>query len=127
MDYQDWLRFFGGSHSAGDYFLDLSRRAKERYPGSKWDQATPYTNPLAVSDDVANRYIFMARDFPIIGDWLKAADSYRAAEDYMRHRGMNWSDVEYPALWNPRGGTGIGRAAYSTVSFVSSNVSRLYH
>lgn len=56
------------------------------------------------------------------GAALEARDRMGYYDDYLRNRGMTWSDVKYPFMLN----TGMERVGSSTLGFVSSNVTRLY-
>lgn len=58
---------------------------------------------------------------PVLGDFERSYDNYRYYDDYLRNRGMSWSDVKYPTRLN----AGLS-SAYGTLNFVSKNVMRLY-
>lgn len=66
-----------------------------------------------------NQAQYFATGLPIIGDILHSADNYRYISDYLDNRGMSWSDVKYPSRIP-------GQSYGSVLSFVSSNIERLY-
>lgn len=55
-----------------------------------------------------------ARSLPIIGGLFQAGDNANRMEDYMRNRGLSWSDVRYNGT--PFGSTYGGGLANATVS-----------
>lgn len=55
-----------------------------------------------------------------VGAYYEARDSMKWMDDYVSNRGLSYSDIKYPAL--TRGYRAIGAG----VSFVSSNIKRLY-
>lgn len=66
-----------------------------------------------------NQANYFASGLPVVGGLFSTVDNYRYYSDYMRNRGLSWADAKYPARMAV-GGYG------STVSFVSSNIKRLY-
>lgn len=64
---------------------------------------------------------YWAHGIPVIGDFLKAKDQWNHDTDYLRNRGLNWSDVKYTGM-NSSAYTGISRG----YSFVSDNIRHLY-
>ena len=56
---------------------------------------------------------------PGIGPIIKAQDNWNYINDYMENRGLSWSDVKYPSRLGNSGAGGV-------VSFVSSNIEKLY-
>ncbi len=70
----------------------------------------------------ANRFQSMVSDIPVIGDVLQWQQSNEKMQDYLDNRGLEWSDVKYPALQ----GLGVGSVVRSANSFVSKNIEKLY-
>ena len=66
---------------------------------------------------------YMARSMltgvPVLGDFLKAQDRMAYMDDYLRNRGLNYNDIRYPTLT-------MGGSMGGMVSYVSSNIRRLY-
>lgn len=89
-----------------------------KYNGRKmhWD-SKPW-NPTVLSQGDSNRAKYMLADVPVLGDMIRAGDSYRAMNDYLRNRGLSWSDVKYP---------GIERGAGVTSGLVSPAMSTAFH
>lgn len=66
-----------------------------------------------------NQAQFFASGLPIVGDVLRSYDNYRYYDDYMKNRGLSWSDVKYPSR--------ISSQSYgSMINFVSKNIDKLY-
>lgn len=65
---------------------------------------------------------------PIVGDFYRASDQQRYYNDYLRNRGMSWSDVKYPSLLGGQNAIGASvSAGYSVAGMaVSRNLLRLY-
>lgn len=63
---------------------------------------------------------YLGANMPVVGDIVRAQDNWNYWSDYLENRGMSWSDVLYPSRLS---GAGSG---YGAVSFVSSNIERLY-
>lgn len=60
---------------------------------------------------------------PVVGGFIHSEDNWNYMNDYLRNRGMDWSDVKYPSRLpsvNPLGGL------QGMLSFVSSNIENLY-
>ena len=70
----------------------------------------------------ANRFQSMVSDIPVIGDVLQWQQSNQKMQDYLDNRGLDWSDMKYPALQ----GLGVGSVVRSANSFVSKNIEKLY-
>ncbi len=70
----------------------------------------------------ANRAQSMLSDVPVIGDVLQWQQKNEQMQDYLDNRGLDWSDMKYPALQ----GLGAGRMVRSVNSFVSKNIDSLY-
>nr|WCR62148.1 MAG: hypothetical protein [Smacoviridae sp.] len=87
-----------------------------------WD---PILDVMGIDEDDRKQIIADNSGLPIIGDIWKAMDQHKQNADYMENRGIDWSDVKYPALVN----TG-SNYAYNVInrgtSFVSDNVKSLY-
>lgn len=71
----------------------------------------------------ANRAQSMLSDVPVIGDVLQWQQSQEKMQDYLDNRGMDWSDLKYPALQTQ---LGLGSVVRSANSFVSKNIEKLY-
>lgn len=74
------------------------------------------------ADTVSNWFAqanYLASGLPVVGGIFTTVDNHRYYDDYLKNRGMDWSDVKYPARLSA-GGYG------SALSFVSSNIERLY-
>lgn len=71
--------------------------------------------------DANDKVLFRAQmqNVPLIGDVFKDEDNYNYYSDYLKNRGLSWSDVKYPTRLN----MGVGM---SGVNFVSSNIRSLY-
>lgn len=65
-------------------------------------------------------YRSVMSSLPIFGSLYKGLDNMAYMEDYMDNRGLNWGDIKYPS--RTVGAQGVAGA----VSFVSSNIERLY-
>lgn len=79
--------------------------------------------------DARDRYYFWASvsGIPGVGSYLGAIDSVRYMDDYMSRRGLSYSDILYPT--RTTGYQGVSHASSGTVgsvSFVSSNIKKLY-
>lgn len=70
----------------------------------------------------ANRFQAMLSDVPVIGDVLRWQQKNEQMNDYLDNRGLEWSDMKYPALQ----GLGVGSVVRSANSFVSKNIEKLY-
>ncbi len=70
----------------------------------------------------ANRAQSMLSDVPVIGDVLRWQQKNEQMQDYLDNRGLDWSDMKYPALK----GLGVGSVVRSANSFVSKNIEKLY-
>ncbi len=70
----------------------------------------------------ANRAQSMVSDVPVIGDVLKWQQKNEQMQDYLDNKGLDWSDMKYPALQ----GLGLGSVVRQANSFVSKNIERLY-
>lgn len=66
-----------------------------------------------------NQARYIASELPGIGPIVKAQDNWNYINDYMKNRGLSWSDVRYASRLVSSGAGGI-------LSFVSSNIERLY-
>lgn len=66
-----------------------------------------------------NQARYFASGLPGIGPIIQAQDNWRYINDYMENRGLSWSDVRYASRL---GNSGVG----GIMSFVSSNIERLY-
>lgn len=71
----------------------------------------------------SNLMAFYLADVPVLGPMLQKADQRRMLDDYMRNRGLTWSDVKYPTQVL---GAGAWSSTFGAVSFVSRNIMRLY-
>lgn len=72
------------------------------------------------TEDLYAKTKFYFADVPFVGSVVRAFDQSNYYSDYMRNRGLSWSDVQYPSLMRGSGGVGSG------LNFVSSNIERLY-
>ena len=61
-----------------------------------------------------------ARGIPGVGSALVAQDNLRYMDDYLRNRGMSYSDIRYVSRTS--GAQSLG----SSVNYVSKNVEKLY-
>ena len=104
-----------------DWWNGLSDRWNSPHD-DPWDAVL---DVMDIDDASRKRAISMLSGVPIVGDIWKAMDQYKQTEDYMDNRGIDWTDVKYPALVN----TG-SNYAYNVInrgtSFVSDNVKSLY-
>lgn len=80
-----------------------------------WGNSDPETK--AYWDNWAS---YIASGLPVIGPIVHSRDNWRYINDYMRNRGLTWSDVEYPSRV-----VGASTAGYG-LNFVSSNIEELY-
>lgn len=64
---------------------------------------------------------YMTASVPVIGDLVGARDDYNYITDYMRNKGMSWSDMKYPTRV-----TGAGLGIGGLYNFVSDNIKSLY-
>lgn len=55
-------------------------------------------NFTIASEAQSNALKYILADVPIMGDMIRAGDSYRAMSDYLRNRGLSWGDVKYPGI-----------------------------
>lgn len=79
---------------------------------------------IPFSDVLDDRTMYYIRSFvsgiPIIGDFLEAQDKVRYMDDYVKNRGLSYSDILYPSMTvGYRGVSGLA-------NFVSSNIENLY-
>lgn len=81
---------------------------------------------MGLSPDDKKEMEFILGGTPIVGDILGMRDSYNQMNDYLRNRGMSWSDIKYPSKTPFSSGGGIGGRASRGVNFVSKNIMRLY-
>lgn len=59
----------------------------------------------ALNDDAVNQIRYLAGDFGIFGvKPFELYDKYNYMSDYLRNRGMSWSDMKYPSLAKNNGG-----------------------
>lgn len=72
------------------------------------------------TEDLYAKTKFYFADVPVVGSVVRAFDQSNYYSDYMRNRGLSWSDAQYPSLMRGSGGVGAG------MSFVSSNIEKLY-
>lgn len=68
---------------------------------------------------IRNQFRYIASGLPGIGPVIQAQDNWNYINDYMENRGLSWSDVKYASRLGNSGSSGI-------MSFVSSNIERLY-
>lgn len=82
----------------------------------------PYVDDWWGNVDSRTKYMLrtMASGLPVIGSLYQAHDNMRYMDDYIRNRGLDYGDILYPS--RTAGAQGYG----SAVSFVSSNITRLY-
>lgn len=82
-----------------------------RPPSSRLDMGT------------SQRLKYEASGVPFLGDFVRSSDQTRWMNDYLKHTGLSWSDVKYPALASGAGssaraianvGYGIGNGAFLT-------------
>lgn len=59
---------------------------------------------------------------PVIGNALRSYDDLQYMTDYIENRGLSWTSIKYPT----RTIGGVNTTFGSGVSFVSSNIKRLY-
>ena len=80
-------------------------------------------------EDMTSRYLDPRQKYyfesvlgglPVIGAYFTARDKVAYMEDYMRNRGLDWSNIKYPTMTH--GYSGVA----GLTSFVSSNIERLY-
>lgn len=65
---------------------------------------------------------------PELGSVWRAMDSVKSMDDYLKNRGMSYSDIKYPAL-TPAFNSVAGATTMirnEAVQFVSRNISKLY-
>lgn len=74
-------------------------------------------NTPVVSESQAKALKYMLADVPIMGDMIRAGDSYRAMSDYLRNRGMSWGDVKYPGILRGAGVTSGVSSPMMSASF----------
>lgn len=77
------------------------------------------TSDPEVSAYWRNQARYIASGLPGIGPIIQAQDNWNYINDYMENRGLSWSDVRYASRL---GNSGVG----GIMSFVSSNIERLY-
>lgn len=63
---------------------------------------------------------YVGSSLPVIGGFLRSRDNWNYINDYMRNRGLSWSDVKYPSRVDGASTSGYG------LNFVSSNIEKLY-
>lgn len=73
---------------------------------------------MGISKDDRARMKYLISGMPVIGSVINTVDSMKYQGDYLKNRGLSWSDRRYYTS----GPSGVG----STVNFVSSNIKRLY-
>lgn len=78
---------------------------------------------VGLDEGDAKRFQSMLSDVPVIGDFLRLEQNSEKLDDYLENRGLDWSDVKYPALQRENG---VGAVLRSASSFVSKNIERLY-
>ena len=64
---------------------------------------------------------YIGSSLPFIGDAIRSRDNWNYINDYMRNRGLGWSDVKYPSRVVGASTSGYG------LNFVSSNIESLYN
>lgn len=77
---------------------------------------------LGLSRTDKNKLRFWTSQVPVVGDMIRAQDSWNRANDYLRNRGLSWNDVRYGM---PQSGT-ASSALTNGVAFVSRNILSLY-
>ncbi len=60
---------------------------------------------------------------PVVGGMVRAEDNWRYTNDYLRNRGMDWSDVKYPTRLPSMP---VFNSLASGLNFVSKNIEHLY-
>lgn len=64
---------------------------------------------------------------PVVGDVLKTKNQWDYMSDYMENKGLNWEDVQYPALLNSGLNTvNLYNSVRRGTNFVSDNIKKLY-
>lgn len=63
---------------------------------------------------------YIGSSLPVLGGFLRSRDNWNYIDDYMRNRGLNWSNVKYPSRVVGASTSGYG------LNFVSSNIESLY-
>lgn len=63
---------------------------------------------------------YIGSSMPVLGGVIRTQDNWNYINDYMRNRGLGWSDVKYPSRVVGASTSGYG------LNFVSSNIENLY-
>lgn len=90
--------------------------------GSLFAHTVNYFNDLY---HPSNSSEYMHREFwDTLLPWhpYTAYDKENSMKDYMKNRGLTWSDVKYPSQHS----TGVGASAVGALNYVSSNIYKLY-
>lgn len=96
---------YGNWDPVGDYLRDLWDNPRTKYQLQGIIGGLPYVGEFATS-------------------YWQTQDNLRYWDDYLRNRGMSWSDIRYPSR-SVGYGSYVG-ATRASLNFVSHNVSRLY-
>lgn len=78
-----------------------------------------YWHSVNLSPGMQNQIRSVMSGLPVLGDIQRSIDNWNYYNDYMRNRGLDWSDVKYPSRMST---ISLG----STLSFVSKNIEHLY-
>lgn len=46
----------------------------------------------------SNKWRYQMSGVPYVGDFIRAEDSGRFMDDYLRNTGLSWDDVKYPSM-----------------------------
>lgn len=87
-------------------------------------RASEYLGELPKSRDQYYTQSFIGGAVPLIGGYYNARDSVAQMDDYIRNRGLSYANIRYPS--KTIGYSGVSSFGSSSMSFISSNVSKLY-
>lgn len=84
-------------------------------------------SPTRLNMRESQRLKYEASGVPFLGDFIRSSDQTRWMNDYLRHTGLTWADVKYPALAS---GAGSSARAIANVGYGLGNgafLSRMMH
>ncbi len=78
-----------------------------------------FWHSVKFSPGMQNQIRNVVSGIPVVGDIQRSIDNWNYYNDYLKNRGLDWSNVRYPSRMST---VSFG----STLNFVSKNVDHLY-
>lgn len=102
--------------------MSYTRNGKTYAGTTAWALYETFNPSEGYSLELQNKSKYLLANFPVLGGFVRSLDNMNYMNDYLKNRGLSWTDVRYASRLSGSGSLGSGG-----LNYVSSNIYKLYN